>query len=285
VLLSDGQANVGEFRPEALFARSDALRAEGIGLSTIGVGVDFNAPLMQGMAEHGGGRFRFMENPAEIARGFAKELELSAKLVAADVKVILHPRDGVRVEEVYGSLFERVGSDVVVRLPDLASTTQFFVRARLSVDADGDSLVPVVDTSATFAEVATDRTRVATRGNTLQASVTRVAQEVDTMANKEVLAEGINARGIEDAKRAMELMRAGNKEEALRRLDLAMGNVQVANRELHHAKLTDSWATFGNLRALFAASSNALGGEETYEGRLAQRKAIRNFGSNNTGKE
>jgi len=50
-----------------------------------------------------------------------------------------------------------------------------------------------------------------------------------------------------------------------------------------------------NLRALFAASSNALGGEEANAnvsaagggrtGVQVQRKAIKNFGSNNSGKE
>jgi pilus assembly protein Flp/PilA len=50
-----------------------------------------------------------------------------------------------------------------------------------------------------------------------------------------------------------------------------------------------------NLRALFAASANALGGEEANAnvnaagggrtGVQVQRKAIKNFGSNNSGKE
>jgi secreted protein with Ig-like and vWFA domain len=48
VLLSDGQANMGELRDERLFAMAADLRGRGVTLSTVGVGVDFNSSLMEG---------------------------------------------------------------------------------------------------------------------------------------------------------------------------------------------------------------------------------------------
>ena len=226
-----------------------------------------------------------MEEPGQIARAFCKELELAARLVASDVSVVLHPGDGVRIEEVYGFASTRSGSDVVVRLPDLAASTQFVVRARLTVDATAPRL-QVMSAAATFAEAATDRSRVSVTAPMLEALASESGDEVDRNVNRAVLAEGVNARGIAEARRAMELYDSGRREEAMRALDNTMNDVQVANRDLHYQKLSDSSGVFGNLRALFASSANALGGTEaTEQGRRAKRKALGNFNENSVNRE
>lgn len=284
VLLSDGQANMGELRNEKLFALAADLRGRGVTLSAVGVGVDFNASLMEGLSEHGGGRFRFLDDPAAIATAFVKELTLAARLVAADVKVVLHPADGVTVEDVYGNLFERVGRDVVVSLPDLASTTHQRVLARLTVNPSAGQF-PVLDAVATFADVATDRARARSLAPTLTARATTSAEEVARLEDKEVLTYGINGRGIADARRAIELNDQGRREEALRMLESAHATVAVANQDLNSRELSGSIGVFTNLRSLFASSANALGGGGDATVRHAARKAIQNFGSNNTGEE
>ncbi|MBI5548344.1 MAG: VWA domain-containing protein [Deltaproteobacteria bacterium] len=285
VLLSDGQANLGEIRPERLFASAAGLRERGVTLSSIGVGVDFNAQLMEGLAEHGGGRFRFLENPQELAAAFTKELDLAATMVAGDVKVVLRPADGTHIEDVYGHLYERVGRDVVVSIPDLATTTQIRVLARLSVQAVGGN-VPVVESAVSFAEIVADRGgRVAVRGPALAARITSSAEEVGRLADTDVLTHAINGRGIVEARRAIELYDQGRREEALASLDRATDTVSAARVGFQAKALSDSGGIFGNLRVLFAASSNALGGEEGVNVRRTQRKAIRDFGSNNLASE
>ncbi|HEY3452697.1 MAG TPA: VWA domain-containing protein [Myxococcales bacterium] len=284
VLLSDGQANMGELRNDKLFAIAADLRGRGVTFSSVGVGVDFNSTLMEGLSEHGGGRFRFLDEPAAIAAAFVKELTLAAKLVAADVKVVLHPADGVTIEDVYGNLFERVGRDVVVSLPDLASTTHQRVLARLTV-SPGAGQFPVLETIATFADVATDRARAMSLAPALTAHATASPEEVARLEDKEVLTYGINGRGIADARRAIELNDLGRREEALRLLESAHDTVAVANKDLNARELSGSINVFGNLRALFASSANALGGGGDESVRHASRKAIQNFGSNNVGEE
>jgi Ca-activated chloride channel family protein len=284
VLLSDGQANVGEIRPDKLFASAASLRDRGIGLSSIGVGLDFNAQLMQGLAEQGGGRFRFLEDPTEIAQAFAKELRIAATLVAADVRVVLHPADGVRIEDIYGQPFDRVGRDVVVHLTSLASTTRVRVLSRLSVDAFAAEF-PVVEVAATYAEVSSDKSRVVTRAPVLTARTTTSAVEANQLANREVLTYAINGRGIADASRAMELYEQGKRAEALAALDTAANTVEVGNKDLKSKELKESYGVFGNLRSLFSASANALGSSEDQEARRAVRKDLANFASNNLANE
>jgi hypothetical protein len=184
---------------------------------------------------------------------------LAARLVAADVKVVLHPADGVTIEDVYGNLFERVGRDVVVSLPDMASTTHQRVLARLTVSPSAGQF-PVLDVVATFADVATDRARASSLAPTLTARATASSEEVARLEDKEVLTYGINGRGIADARRAIELNDQGRREEALRMLERAHTTVAVANKDLNSRELTGSIGTFSNLRALFSSSANALGG-------------------------
>lgn len=286
VLLSDGQANMGETRNEKLFAIASDLRDRGIALSSLGVGIDFNTQLMEGLAEHGGGRFRFLENAPEIAAAFAKELKLAATLVASDVRIVLHPADGVQIEDVYGSLFERVGNDVVVRITDLASTTEIRVLARLTVQASSPTL-NVLEIAATYADVATDRARGVTRVPMLTARTTSSSSEVAAAENRDVLTYAINGRGIADARRAIELFDQGKRDEALKSLDVANATVATANTRLNAPELAGSISIFGNLRSLFASSANALGGEQYQDANLrtVKRKRIANFGTNTMGNE
>jgi len=280
VLLSDGQANMGETRNEALFSRAAEQRNRGIGMSAIGVGLDYNNALMEGLSEHGGGRLRFLDNADEIATAFMQELRIAATLVAADVKIILHPADNVKIEEVYGLLYERSGRDVVVRIPDLASTTQVRVLARLSVDARAGQ-VPVVEAVATYVEVASDRPRVASRSPQLTAQGSQDQGEVTRQMDRQVLGYALNGKSIADARRAMDLYNAGKREEALAAIDRAQNTVQVANRDLNSKALSDSSNIMGNLRSLFSSNANALGGEPARAASVrVQRKAIANFGSN-----
>ncbi len=74
LLLTDGQANEGESRQEVLQRHAQELRQRGVSTSTFGVGQDFNQYLLEGMAEHGGGHYYFIEHPDQIPALFRREL-------------------------------------------------------------------------------------------------------------------------------------------------------------------------------------------------------------------
>ena len=57
LLLSDGQANEGETDIEAVGERAYRARQQGVIVSTLGVGADYNEALMVEIATQGGGRF------------------------------------------------------------------------------------------------------------------------------------------------------------------------------------------------------------------------------------
>ena len=62
VLLSDGQANVGPSSAQELGRLGRGLVKEGVSVSTVGVGSDYNENLMTALAQNSDGNFYFVEN-------------------------------------------------------------------------------------------------------------------------------------------------------------------------------------------------------------------------------
>ena len=75
ILLSDGNATSGITDTSTIIANADSAIERGIGLTTIGVGHDFDVQLMRGLAEHGAGNFYFLEDGSAAAEVFGQELD------------------------------------------------------------------------------------------------------------------------------------------------------------------------------------------------------------------
>jgi Ca-activated chloride channel family protein len=89
ILLSDGMANVGITSPEALAEHAAELRLRGITTSTVGIGDDYEAPVLQALAEHGGGQMHDAERAEEIVEVLLGELRDSLDLALENVTVTL----------------------------------------------------------------------------------------------------------------------------------------------------------------------------------------------------
>lgn len=87
LLLSDGQANVGETDLEKIARRATQARGQGIIVSTLGVGLDYNEALMVEIANQGGGRFYHIQQAQQIPAALIQELGSAASLAARGVEV------------------------------------------------------------------------------------------------------------------------------------------------------------------------------------------------------
>ncbi len=85
ILLSDGQPTSGITSTAEIIAMSAARNSDGIGLTTVGLGSDFNLELMQGLAEQADGNFYFLENSTAVDEVFTEELAYFTLPVAFDV--------------------------------------------------------------------------------------------------------------------------------------------------------------------------------------------------------
>jgi Ca-activated chloride channel family protein len=115
LLLTDGLANVGVTEPDALVPLVRAMLAERrVATSTFGVGQDFDERLLHAMADAGGGRFYFIEQPAQIPDLLTSELGELIAVSARDVAVTLQMPDGVEAMPL--GAFHGVRTDEGIRI-------------------------------------------------------------------------------------------------------------------------------------------------------------------------
>ena len=123
LLLSDGNITAGEDNLERILDNSAQYIAEGIGITTIGVGLDFNQELMYHLANQGNGNFYFLDDGDKLVEVFQHELEYLMTPVAENLKISFQLPDGFFVEEIYGFEFrEDVSGDWVLLGPSAQYT-------------------------------------------------------------------------------------------------------------------------------------------------------------------
>lgn len=103
ILLSDGMATAGNTSTPAIIGMADGFVEQGIGLTTIGVGLSFDVALMRGLAEHGAGNFYFLEDASAATEVFTQELDYFVTPLALDVTITAAAGGGWRFGEVIGS--------------------------------------------------------------------------------------------------------------------------------------------------------------------------------------
>jgi Ca-activated chloride channel family protein len=87
VLLSDGEANVGETRPAVLAERAAGAAHNGVTVSTLGFGFDYNIALLSSMAEAGNGDFTHIESLETLDSVLREEFTTAAEVTAAGVEI------------------------------------------------------------------------------------------------------------------------------------------------------------------------------------------------------
>jgi Ca-activated chloride channel homolog len=213
ILLSDGQPTEGLVETQELTALVRDMRAEGLTVSAIGVGTDFNEDLMQGFAEYGAGAYGFLEDAGQLASLFQRDLAQAGTRVARDVALTFTLPERVRLDEVLGYRAEQQGRLVTVHLPDFSSGQLERVVARLSVD--GVTLGAPVDITQVGLDWVDSRQGTPGRAEVaLLAQVTAQPQEVLSRRDKDAVVFATRALSAKNLKLAAESLREGRKEEA-----------------------------------------------------------------------
>ncbi len=108
VLLSDGVATVGFTSQERLLALSAGHSREGILLSTIGLGTEFDLSLMRELSVSGAGAFYFVEEPAALREVFTEEVRTFMVPLATDAQLELSVSSDYVLRGMYGALNSEV---------------------------------------------------------------------------------------------------------------------------------------------------------------------------------
>ncbi|MBI4956549.1 MAG: VWA domain-containing protein [Myxococcales bacterium] len=103
LLLSDGQANTGLDDTGKIVALAEGRAREGIALSSIGVGTDFDVELMSRLGEVGAGNFYFLEDPAAVVEVFEDEVKTFLYPLAVDARITMSVASGYELRAAYGT--------------------------------------------------------------------------------------------------------------------------------------------------------------------------------------
>ncbi len=103
ILLSDGEATAGITSEAVLVEMSKRYNEIGYGLTTIGMGQDFDPELMRNLSEAGAGAFYFLENPSAVQEVFEEEVATFLVPLAEDLKIDLLVEGDYALRGVYGT--------------------------------------------------------------------------------------------------------------------------------------------------------------------------------------
>jgi Ca-activated chloride channel homolog len=136
VLLSDGQANVGPSRPDDFARLGAALLAQGVSISTIGLGLGYNEDLMLQLARAGDGNHAFASEPADLIQIFNREFNDVLASCAQTVSIDIELRPGVRAVKALSRDGTINGSKAQFRLNQVYASTEHYVLLEVEVDRE-----------------------------------------------------------------------------------------------------------------------------------------------------
>lgn len=183
VVLSDGMANIGVTDPVAL-ARAAGQRVEqGISLSTIGLGLDYNEDLLTAMSDTGGGSYHFVDRPGQLASIFQSELHQMSRVAGREVSVDVSLPPGVILHEVYGYSATTTTDGYRVFLGDLHGGETRKVVARVRVEPGAVERFDVALVGLSYHDPETDK--AAGRELAVVSAVSKDEQIVQRSVNKQ----------------------------------------------------------------------------------------------------
>ena len=143
LLLSDGQANIGETDLEVIGQAARQASTREILVSTLGVGMDYNEALMTEIATQGKGRFYHVQNPQDIMTTMTAELGEAADLAAEDVHLQINLPSGaglLPLSKAYGCQIK--DGQALVSIGDIPLDLEVEVPLRLTIypAKDGERL-------------------------------------------------------------------------------------------------------------------------------------------------
>ncbi len=102
MLFTDENPNVGDTSAEGFMAQAEAGSRSGVGLTTFGVGVHFDAELATHVSSVRGGNLFFIDNEGSAKQVFDREFFNMVNEVAHDIDLAFVPPPGFRITGVFG---------------------------------------------------------------------------------------------------------------------------------------------------------------------------------------
>ena len=280
VLLSDGLANNGPSAPDDFARLGLSLGREGISVSTIGVGLDYNEDLMTRLARRSDGNTYFVASSRELTNIFNAELGDVLNVVARRVVVTVEFPAGVRPLAFVGRVGAVRGQRAEFELNQLYGGQEKFALVEVEVAAaKAGAEREIAAATVVFEDALTQRSvHVSARSAVRFSSAER---EVVAAANRQVQADyAVNALAVAKDE-AIELLDSGRRDEAAETL---------RNRTVELKKMSETYsnAAVGSLAAAAAPAVQKIerdglsnGERKAYRAEIQQTQNQQSAGSRN----
>ncbi len=217
VLLSDGLANVGPSRPSDLARLGSELRREGMSVTTIGLGDDYNEDLMAALAEASNANYYYVRDAEKLPGIFAEELGAARSVIARGVTIRITVPEGVRLREIIGRPeIDCSGRSVEITLPEYFGGEKRRFLARVAAEKEVNEPLEVAmvelryDSDAGKAEPQQQSAKIGFTDEERKADDSRraeVAREVAVVKNRLAKEEAVKLADEGRSKDAVEVLR------------------------------------------------------------------------------
>jgi len=237
ILLSDGLANVGPSTPGDLARLGTGLLKEGISVTTVGVGTDFNEDLMTQMAEASDGNHYFVESSVDLPRIFAKELGDVLSVAARQILVEISCPSGVRPLRIIGRDGQIKGDTVQLYMNQLYGGQEKYALVEVEVPAGSDGTsMEIASAKCSYENVFSQQKEEAS--GSVNARFSGRAEEVKKSANAEIRKAVLSNEIAISQDRALDLYNAGDNVQAgavlrQKRVELEAGNSSLGLTDLN----------------------------------------------------
>lgn len=278
VLISDGLANVGPSRPQDFVDLGRELASEGITVSTIGLGNDYNEDLMAGLARAADGGHVFVQESAELAGFLAREFDDAQGIVGQEVEIIIRLRDGVKPLRSLGRAAQAETRKISYKVGALVGGVEQVLVDEIEVSealAANAGEARIADVTVNYKDVASGQRHSETRDVSVRfdADKDRAGQSVNAAVMRDVTALVSRA----ERRIAVELRDKGRFEEARAKFK---ANAEYVRQQQSKLQARDYAPLADELKASEAAAAPAA---QSSDGWLKARKVQRATDSNNFG--
>jgi Ca-activated chloride channel family protein len=234
VLLSDGQANVGVVDPQAIARAAGDASDQGIRVTSVGLGIDYNEDLMEAIAENGRGQYYYVKDSGQLEQVFAGELRNMQNTVATGAELRFEPScAGVEIVDAAGWRSRRDGSALVVPLSDLFGGDNRKVLVKLRAPTALRGAAHLAQATLVYTDKATGKSQQARLA--LSIEVTDDAQAARASANPEVMAKVEQVEAAQVMREATARYEAGDRAGAQQVLRVKRAETQQRQKEYNLA--------------------------------------------------
>ena len=274
VLLSDGLANAGRVSIDDMQKLGSRLGRQGISVTTIGLGMDYDHRTLTALAVRSEGNHFFARSAEDLKEGFGLEFGKGMAVVASDVRIRVRLNPDVRLLDVLNASPSKMeGQEILIHRRQLWGNHKAFLLLEVDIPSrkDGDEME--------LAQVRVDFTNMLNGKTESIATTARVQfsdskEKVRESEQQDVMVAVAGVLANRQATEARRLYEAGRVEEAKLAFSSTAKQLAEQGRRYNSKQLRD----FGQLNA---SSAQNLTQERMKT--LYQHESLATFGQNNMG--